>query len=59
MLFYAIGELSQSAAVNKAKSNIKALLGVRPSSASVLRNNRYEEINPEEVEINETIQIKA
>nr|WP_243630284.1 heavy metal translocating P-type ATPase [Taibaiella soli] len=59
MLFYAIGELFQSAAVNKAKNNIKALLDVRPSSASVLRNNKYEEIKPEEVEINETIQIKA
>jgi len=59
MLFYAVGELFQKAAVNKAKNNIKALLDVRPSSASVLRNNKYEEIKPEEVEVNETIQIKA
>lgn len=59
MLFYAIGELFQKAAVSKAKNNIKALLDVRPSSASVLRNNKYEEIKPEQVEINETIQIKA
>jgi len=59
MLFYAIGELFQSAAVNRAKSNIKALLDVRPSSASVLRNSKYEETKPEEVQINETIQIKA
>ena len=59
MLFYAIGELFQSAAVRKAKNNIKALLDVRPTSASVLRNNRYQEVKPEEVQINETIQIKA
>lgn len=59
MLFYAVGELFQKAAVNKAKNNIKALLDVRPSSASVLRNNKYEEIKPKEVEIGETIQIKA
>lgn len=59
MLFYAVGELFQKAAVNKAKNNIKALLDVRPPSASVLRNNKYEEIKPEEVEVNETIQIKA
>ena len=59
MLFYAIGELFQSAAVRKAKNNIKALLDVRPSTASVLRNNKYEEVTPEEVQINETIQIKA
>ena len=30
MLFYAIGELFQSAAVKRAKGNIKALLDVRP-----------------------------
>lgn len=59
MLFYAIGELFQSAAVNKAKSNIKALLDVRPSIATVLRNNKYETVEPEQVEIDETIQIKA
>ena len=30
MLFYAVGELFQNAAVKKAKNNIKALLDVRP-----------------------------
>lgn len=59
MLFYAIGELFQSAAVNRAKNNIKALLDVRPSSANVLRNNTYQVIKPEDVEIGETIQILA
>lgn len=59
MLFYAVGELFQSAAVNKAKSNIKALLDVRPNAATVLRNNEWKSVKPEEVEIGETIQIKA
>lgn len=59
MLFYAVGELFQSAAVNRAKNNIKALLDIRPASANVLRNNTYEEVKPEEVKIGETIQIKA
>lgn len=59
MLFYAIGELFQSAAVNRAKSNIKALLDVRPTIANVFRNNNYVTINPEEVTIDETIQIKV
>jgi len=59
MLFYAVGELFQSAAVNRAKNNIKALLDIRPASASVLRNNTYQEVKPEEVQIGETIQIKA
>lgn len=59
MLFYAVGELFQSAAVNKAKNNIKALLDIRPASANVLRNNTYRQVKPEEVKIGETIQIKA
>jgi len=59
MLFYAVGELFQSAAVNKAKGNIKALLDVRPGSANVLRNGKYVETAPENVEIGETIQIMA
>lgn len=59
MLFYTIGELFQSAAVNKAKFNIKALLDVRPDIASVFRNENYEIVKPELVEIGETIQLKA
>lgn len=59
MLFYAIGELFQSAAVSKAKNNIKALLDVRPKIANVLRGGNYQEVNPETVEIDEVIQIKV
>ena len=59
MLFYAIGELFQTAAVKRAKNNIKALLDVRPKTASVLRNGSYETINPETVQVGETIQIKV
>jgi Zn2+/Cd2+-exporting ATPase len=59
MLFYAIGELFQSAAVRRAKDNIKALLDVRPKIANVLRNKSFVEVNPSDVEVNETIQIKV
>jgi Cd2+/Zn2+-exporting ATPase len=59
MLFYTIGELFQMAAVNRAKGNIKALLDVRADVAHVFRNGKYESINPEKVEIGETIQVKA
>ncbi len=51
MLFYAIGELFQAAAVNKAKGNIKALLDIRPESATVLRNGQAETAKPETIEI--------
>lgn len=59
MLFYSVGELFQDSAVNKAKGNIKALLDIRPNSATVLRNEEYATVSPEEVEIGETIRIKV
>lgn len=59
MLFYAIGELFQTAAVKRAKNNIKALLDVRPKTATVLRNNDYVTVAPETVTIGETIQVKV
>lgn len=59
MVFYTIGELFQDSAVNRAKRNIKALLDVRPDTATVYRNDSYQTISPEEVEIDEVIQVKA
>ncbi len=59
MLFYAVGELFQSAAVNRAKSNIKALLDVRPNEALVYRNNDYISVSPETVEIGEKVQVRV
>lgn len=59
MLFYAIGELFQAAAVNRAKGNIKALLDIRPDSATVLRNGQSITIKPETVAVGEIIQVKA
>lgn len=59
MLFYAIGELFQTAAVKRAKNSIKALLDVRPKTATVFRNNNYITVDPETVTIGETIQVKV
>lgn len=59
MLFYAVGELFQSAAVKKAKGSIKALLDVRPNEALVYRNNNYVSVNPETVAIGEKIQVRV
>lgn len=59
MLFYAVGELFQSAAVKRAKNNITALLDVRPKIASVLRDNQYTTVDPNDVMIGETIQVKV
>ena len=49
MLFYAVGELFQNAAVNRAKGNIKALLDVRPKEANVFRERDYISVSPENV----------
>jgi Cd2+/Zn2+-exporting ATPase len=59
MVFYAIGELFQGAAVSRAKRSIKALLDVRPETASVLRNGSYISVDPSSVKVDETIQVKA
>ena len=59
MLFYVIGELFQSAAVNQAKNNIKALLDVRPNIANILRGGIFEAVKPEDVEIGDTIQVRS
>jgi Cd2+/Zn2+-exporting ATPase len=59
MLFYAVGELFQNAAVNRAKGNIKALLDVRPKEANVFRDGDYKNVSPEDVSVGEKIQIRV
>ena len=59
MLFYAVGELFQSAAVKKAKGNIKALLDLRPNEALVYRKNDFVSVNPETVEVGEKVQVRV
>ena len=59
MMFYAVGELFQSAAVKRAKRSIKALLDVRPDTVNVVRNGLITTISPSEVKVGETIQVKS
>lgn len=59
MLFYAVGEIFQAAAVNRAKRNISALLDVRPETATVLREGRLQTVNPEQVLSGETVEVKV
>jgi len=58
MVFYSIGEWFQDAAVDKAKRNIKALLDIRPDTVTVLREGIALSIKPDEVKIEEIIQVK-
>lgn len=59
MLFYSIGEAFQDRAVGNAQRNIKALLDVRPETATVIRNGQPETVHPETVNVGELIEIKA
>ena len=59
MIFYSIGEWFQDAAVNKAKRSIKALLDIRPDEVTVLRNGAAQVIHPNEIQLDEIIQVKA
>ena len=58
MLFYQIGELFQSYAVDKSRKSIASLMDIRPDYANVYRNGKVEKVNPDEVKIGETIVVK-
>ncbi len=58
MLFYQIGELFQSYAVDKSRKSIASLMDIRPDFANVYRNDKIEKVNPDDVKIGETIIVK-
>ncbi len=58
MLFYAVGELFQTAAVRRAKGNIKALLDQRPDEVTVLENAATRITRAETVGIGSILQLK-
>jgi Cd2+/Zn2+-exporting ATPase len=59
MLFYGVGELFQESAVKNARSNIKALLDVRPNIATLWQDGTYLQVHPEDVKVGSIIQIKT
>lgn len=58
MLFFQIGELFQSVAVGKSRKSISNMMDLSPDFANVERNGEIIEVDPEEVEIGETIVVK-
>ena len=58
MLFYQIGELFQSYAVDKSRKSISSLMDIRPDYANVLRDGKEEKVDPDEVKIGEIIVVK-
>lgn len=58
MLFYQVGELFQSYAVDKSRKSISSLMNIRPDFANVIRNGKEEKVNPAEVKLREEILVK-
>ena len=58
MLFYQVGELFQSYAVDKSRKSIASLMDIRPDYANVKRDNKLIKISPDDVKIGEEIVIK-
>lgn len=59
MLFYRAGEFFQDLAVNRSRRSIQALLEIRPDYAVVLRDGVEYRVDPNVIEVGETIIIKA
>lgn len=59
MLFYQVGELFQSHAVEKSRRSIAALMDIRPDHANVRHGDRFVSVNPDEVRIGDIIIVKA
>ena len=59
MLFYQVGELFQSVAVDRSRKSISSLMDIRPDYANVEREGQLEQVDPEEVAVGDTIVIKA
>ncbi len=58
MLFYQVGELFQSYAVDKSRKSISNLMDIRPDFANVERNGKVEKVDPDDVKIGEIIVVK-
>lgn len=58
MIFYEIGELFQSYAVNRSRKSITSLMDLRSDYANLLTENGEIKVDPEEVNINDIIVIK-
>ena len=58
MLFYQVGEWFQSYAVSKSRKSIASLMDIRPDYANVERDGKLVSVDPDEVQIGETIVVK-
>ena len=58
MLFYQIGELFQSIAVDKSRKQVSSLMDIRPDQAGLIVDGEVQIVEPEEVKIGDEILVK-
>ena len=58
MLFYQVGELFEDYSVGRSRRSIADLMDIRPEVARVERDGNEVEVDPEEVQIGETIVLR-
>ena len=58
MLFYQVGELFQSYAVDKSRKSIASLMDIRPDYANIEKDGKLQKIDPDEVKIGDIIVVK-
>lgn len=60
MIFYEVGELFQSYAVNRSRKSISALMDIKAEYANLItKTGEIKEVNPEDVKVNDIILIKS
>ena len=58
MLFYQVGELFQSYAVDKSRKSIASLMDIRPDFANLWQDGDIKKVDPDEVKIGDKIIVK-
>ncbi len=58
VLFYKLGELFQSYAVDKSRKNIKEMLSLKVQIANVIKNGEEHQVKPQKLQIGDTIVVK-
>lgn len=58
MLFYQVGELFQSYAVNRSRQSISDLMNICPEYANIEKDGQIEQVEPDDVEVDDIIVVQ-
>ena len=59
MLFYQVGELFQSYAVNRSRRSITELMDICPEYANIEEDGQLKQVNPDDVQVGDIIVVKS